>query len=189
MSRDRMPRGQIICPVNILWSLSGVQTNKDLNVRRFKLQFVMAVALTVGAVLAFTLNVKAGSLHVEKPFATASMGAGKTGAIYFMIMNETATTDRILSASTPAARKAEVHNHIMQDGIMKMRKIDGLEVPAGEHVMFKPGGFHLMLFGLEKPLKVGESIDVELVFEQAGSIKITVPVKPHGHKMDHKHGS
>jgi copper(I)-binding protein len=162
---------------------------KEPVVHRFKFQFLLAIALTVGAILAFSLSVRAGNLNVDKAYATASMGAGKTGAVYFMIMNQTETADRIIAASTPAARKAEVHNHLMEDGIMKMRKVDAVDIPSGGHVMFEPGGYHVMLFGLEKPLKAGETIEVELVFEHAGKMTVTVPVKSHGQTMEHKHGS
>ena len=151
-----------------------------------KLQFVLAIALTIGAVVAFTMTVRAGNLQIAHAYAPVSIGAGKTGAVYFVIVNPTETPDRLISAKTPAARKAEVHNHLMQDGIMKMRKVDGLEIAAGSSVMFKPGGYHLMLFGLEEPLKLGDSIEVELMFEKAGAMTLQVPIKPLGEKMkDH----
>ena len=154
--------------------------------KRLRLQFVLAIALTVGAVVAFTLTVRAGGLEVGQAYAPVSIGAGKTGAIYFKIVNETETPDRLVSALTPVARKAEIHNHLMQDGVMKMRKVDGLEIAAGASVMFKPGGYHLMLFGLKEPLKEGGSIEVELTFERAGAMTLQVPVKPLSHKMkDH----
>ena len=155
--------------------------------KRYKLQFLAAIALTIGAIVAFSISGKAGGLQIDQPFAPASIGAGKTGAIYFVLINGTGTDEKLIAASTPAARKAEVHTHLMEDGIMKMRKVDGLEVPAGKHVMFKQGGHHLMLFGLDKPLKEGDTIVVELQFENTGTMSITVPVKPFGHKMmDHK---
>lgn len=154
--------------------------------KKLKLQFVLAIALTIGAVIAFSMTVRAGSLQVGHAYAPVSIGAGKTGAVYFVIVNETETPDRLISAKTPAARKAEVHNHLMQDGIMKMRKVDGLEIAPDHRVMFKPGGYHLMLFGLNEPLKEGASIEVELKFEKAGAMTLQVPVKPLSHKMkDH----
>ena len=154
--------------------------------KKMRLQFVLAIALTLGAVIAFSMTVRAGSLEIDHAYAPVSIGAGKTGAVYFMIVNETETPDRLISAATPAARKAEIHNHLMQDGIMKMRKVDDLEIDAGGRVMFKPGGYHVMLFGLTEPLKEGGSIELELTFEKAGSMKLQVPVKPLSHKMmDH----
>lgn len=152
--------------------------------KRLKYQVVLAVVLTLGAVIALTMTVKAGNLEIEHAYAPMSIGAGKTGAVYFMIVNDTETADKLVSASTPAARKAEIHNHLMQDGVMKMRKVDGLEIAAGGRVMFKPGGYHLMLFGLTEPLKDGASIDVKLQFEKAGEVMLHVPVKPLSHKMD-----
>ena len=59
---------------------------------------------------------------------------------------------------------------------MKMRRVDGIDIPAGGHVMFKPGGYHVMFFGLKEPMKVGDSFKIELTFENAGKTEITVPV-------------
>ena len=151
------------------------------------MQFVLAIALTIGAVIAYTMTANAGNVEIGHAYAPVSIGAGKTGAVYFIVSNKAGTADRLISASTPAARKAEVHNHLMEDGVMKMRKVDGLEIASGGQVMFKPGGYHLMLFGLEKPLAVGSSIEVELQFENAGKMTLQVPVKPLDHKpLDHK---
>ena len=111
-----------------------------------------------------------------KPFAPSSIGAAKNGAAYFMLSNGSDTADTLLSASTDAARKVEIHNHLMENGVMKMRKVDGLEVPAGGHVMFKPGGYHLMFFGLNKPFEKGDTIKVELTFEKAGKTEVMIPV-------------
>ena len=148
--------------------------------------FLLAIALTIGAIAAFTLSVRAGGLEVTQAYAPKSIGAGKAGAVYFTIVNGTESSDRLMSASTAAARKAEVHNHINDAGVMKMRKVDSVEIAAGGHVMFEPGGYHLMLFGLETPLEDGTDIEVTLQFEKAGAVKVVAPVKPldykpHGH--------
>ena len=63
-----------------------------------------------------------------KPFAPASIGLAKSGAAYFMISNGSGTPDKLRSAQTDIARKTEIHNHLMQDGVMKRRKVDNLEI-------------------------------------------------------------
>jgi len=65
----------------------------------------------------------------------------------------------------------------MENDVMKMHKLDMLEIPAGESFQFKPGGAHIMLIGLNAPLKDGEQIDLELILEGQGSMLINMPVK------------
>ena len=160
--------------------------NKGQTVKRVKLQILAAIALTIGAIVAFSISVRAGNLQIEHIHAPASIGAAKTGAAYFAIINDTNSAKRLISAATTAARKAELHNHLMEDGVMKMRKVEALDIPAGGRVMLKPGGYHLMMFGLRQPLKEGASFELQLTFERAGVMTLKVPVKSRDHKpMDH----
>lgn len=153
--------------------------------RKLVLQVAFAVALSLGAIVAYSVNVSAGGgLNVEGAFAPASLGAGKSGAVYFTIKN-TGTDDRLVSATSSAARKVQLHTTKHEDGVMKMRMLDGLDVPAGGEAVLKPGGHHFMLFGLERPLKEGDSLSVTLTFQHAGEVKIEVPVKPAMHGMSH----
>ncbi len=141
-----------------------------------KIQFLAAVALTIAAIIAFTITVKAGELRVTASAAPASIGAARTGAAYVTISNETGMADRLVSVASDIARKTEIHNHLMEDGVMKMRRADGVDIPAGGQVTFRPGGYHVMFFGLTAPLQVGDSFRLELAFENAGKTEITVPV-------------
>ncbi len=73
--------------------------------------------------------------------------------------------------------RPELHTHIMEDGIAKMREVEGgIPVLAGEMTMLQRGGFHVMLMGLTQPLTHGETITITLVFEKAGEIVIEVPI-------------
>lgn len=141
-----------------------------------KIQFLAAVALTIAAIIAFTITVKAGELRVTASAAPASIGAAKTGAAYVTISNGTGTTDRLVAVASEIARKTEIHHHLMQDGVMKMRRADAVDIPAGGQVTFRPGGYHVMFFGLKAPLQVGDSFKLELTFEKADKTEITVPV-------------
>lgn len=88
---------------------------------------------------------------------------------------------KLVAASTPAARVAEVHEMVMQGDVMAMRAIDALELPAGKAVELKPGGHHLMLMGIEQPLKAGETVPLSLVVEgrdgKRETLQLSVPVK------------
>ena len=129
-----------------------------------------------------------GGLHVMAPWARASIGAGKTAAVFFTLGNHGAA-DRLVAVETPVAGKAALHGHMEQDGVMKMRPVAAVEVPPGGHAELAPGGLHVMLMGLEAPLAEGARFPLTLVFEKAGRIEVQVPVlsataagsKSHGH--------
>jgi copper(I)-binding protein len=85
---------------------------------------------------------------------------------------------RLLSASTPAAGVVEIHEMKMDGDTMRMRALSaGLELPAGQPVQLKPGGYHLMLMDLKRPLKDGEQIAVTLVIEGADKKRETLDIK------------
>ena len=89
---------------------------------------------------------------------------------------------KLVAVSTPAARVAEVHEMVMQGDVMAMRAIEALELPAGKAVEFKPGGHHLMLMGIDQPLKAGETVPLTLTIEgrdgKRETLELKVPVKP-----------
>ena len=90
-------------------------------------------------------------------------------------------TDRLLSGSTEAAKKVEIHEMAVIDGVMTMRPVqEGLAIGAGQTVKFVPGGLHLMLVGLTAPLKQGDLIQLSLKFENAGEIVVPFEVKAMG---------
>lgn len=100
-----------------------------------------------------------------------------TGAFYITITNNGEETDRLVSVESEIAQVVEVHNVEMEDGVMKMQPLhDGLEVPAGETIVFEPGSYHVMLIGINESLIDGEDFTATLNFENAGSVEITVPI-------------
>ena len=88
---------------------------------------------------------------------------------------------KLVAASTPAARVAEVHEMVMQGDVMAMRAIEALELPAGKAVELKPGGHHLMLMGIDQPLKPGGTVPLTLTIEgrdgKRETLQLSVPVK------------
>ena len=86
---------------------------------------------------------------------------------------------KLVGVSTPAARVAEVHEMVMQGDVMAMRAIESLELPAGKAVELKPGGHHLMLMGIEQPLKAGASVPLTLIIEgrdgKRETLQLSVP--------------
>lgn len=140
-------------------------------------------SVVLGAVLALGLSLPAfaadapkGSIMVEQPWARASAGNAPNGAAFMTVMNHGAAADRLVGASSPASAKAELHNHIMDQGVMRMRQIEGIDLDPGAPVQMRPGGLHVMLIGLKAPLKAGTKLPLTLVFEKAGQVAIEVDV-------------
>ena len=141
-------------------------------------KLAFAALLMVAAVPAFA---QSPSIQVENPWARATPSGAKTGAVYMTIDNKSSIADRLTGVSSEVAKKLQIHETKTDKGITKMREISGgLPVPAGGSVVLKPGGYHVMLIDLNKPLKAGETFPLTLVFEKAGKISITVPVQSMG---------
>lgn len=144
----------------------------------------MASLMMMGAVG----GASAAEVTVADPFARATAATARNGAA-FLTLSIATGEDKLLSASSPVAEKVELHNHIMEDGIARMRAVDAIPVIAGTPTALKPGGLHLMLMGLKQPLKEGETIPLTLRFEKAGEVAVTVPVKAAGMRpAAHDHG-
>jgi copper(I)-binding protein len=103
-----------------------------------------------------------------------------TSAVYFVIANEGGQADALIGATTPAASQAELHQSVIQNDVAEMVPVARVDIPAGGRVEFKPGGYHVMLVGLTRDLKVGESIPLTLRFEKSGAITIDVPIRAEG---------
>lgn len=144
--------------------------------RKNLIEFAVAIALTLGAILALAPGASASSVMIMKAYARASaVPTAQTGAAYVSLMNHGAD-DKLLSVSTPAAKSAELHKSEEVDGVMKMAPVGALDLPMHGTLEMKPGGYHIMLMGLAKPLAKGEEIELTLTFEKAGEVKVKVPV-------------
>lgn len=132
-------------------------------------------------------------ITVAHPWVRATPGGAKLTAAFMEIRAEKGTTDRLLTVSTAAAGRVELHTHIHEGDVMKMRKIEALDIPDGTSRVLKPGGDHLMLMDLAAPIKEGDSVALKLVFEKAGEIAIEASVEPPGalgpHGFDQQPGS
>lgn len=132
--------------------------------------FLFAV---LGAALAWA---QSSGISVQQPWARATPGGAQTGAAYMTIVNGAAADDRLVAASTPVAGSAQIHEMSMENGVMKMRQIPGLDVKAGATVSLAPDGYHVMLIGLKQPLKEGDSFPLTLTFAKSGKQVVQVKV-------------
>jgi periplasmic copper chaperone A len=158
--------------------------------RKLILEFLAAIALTLGAILALPSGVLANDVMVKGAFARASaMSTAKAGAVYMTLSNQGAAPDKLLQITTDSAASAEVHESAEKDGVATMRPIESLEIPAGGSVELKPGGYHIMLMGLKAPLKKGGMIMLKLKFEHAGLVDVMAHVGDVAEEHAHTEGS
>ncbi len=151
---------------------------------------LFAGVLTVFALPALVSTVALADAAISDPFARATPPNAKNGAAYATISSTEG--DRLISVATGAARMVQIHDTKVEDGVAKMREIEGgLEIPAGRSVTLAPGGKHVMLMGLTGPLAEGEDVTLTFTFEKAGEIEITAPIKKlkGGHAASHSHAS
>ncbi len=145
--------------------------------RKSILEILAAAALTLAAILSLAAGARANDIMVTGAYARASATpSAKAGAVYFNIVNHGAAVDRLLGASAGIAEEAMMHRSEMKDGMATMSGVDSLDIAPGAELAFSPGGYHLMLIGLKKPLKEGDHFSLSLRFEHAGDVTIDVPV-------------
>ena len=121
-------------------------------------------------------KISTGVLDVENVWARPAAD-GDNGAVYFMIENGTEKEDALLSARSDIAAAVELHMSVTEGDHMSMHQQNVVTVPAGEAVTFTPGSLHVMLIGLTRELKTGDTFDITLEFENAGEKIVTVTVR------------
>jgi len=130
--------------------------------------------------MAFAHSYEKGDLQIRHPWARATPPGTSVGVGYFEIRNTGKEPDRLLSATSPAARQVEMHVSEHAGEVAKMRQLRAFEVPARERLTLEPNGAHLMLVDLVQPLKKGERFAMKLRFERAGEIDIEFEVQEMG---------
>jgi periplasmic copper chaperone A len=119
-------------------------------------------------------------VQVENAWTRATPPGSKIGAGYMTLRNTSATPDRLVGASSPAARKVEPHVTVRDGDISRMRPAAGYDIPANGTFELDPGGAHLMLFDLKAPLKEGDKVPVTLRFQRSGEVKVEMQVRALG---------
>lgn len=125
-----------------------------------------------------------GSLTLIHPWTRAARAGGQ-GAGFMAIRNNGTEADRLVSATSPAAPRMELHTHLRDGDVMRMRPVNDIPVPAGQTVRLQPGGLHLMFIGLSQELRQGQSVPVTLVFERAGPVTLQLEIQAAGARGHH----
>ena len=133
----------------------------------------------------FALPAVAAEVTVRDAYARSSNP--RVGGAFFVMRNPSARPVKLVEARSDVARKTELHTHLMQDGVARMRQVDAIEIPAQGMAALQRGGDHVMLMGLTAPLEQGESFPLTLVFDDGTEVVVDVPVdnerqdRPAGH--------
>ncbi len=140
---------------------------------------VIALLILVGVALSQPkIIVKEAWVREVPPVSTMS-------AAFMKILNTGNEEDYLIGVKADVSDKAELHTTVMEDGMMKMRRLKEVQVPAGGEVEFKPMGKHIMLIGLKRPLREGQRVKITLLFKKSGSVSVDVPVRSMSMHMHH----
>ena len=153
-------------------------------IRFFRTLFLLTAAVLALAACGSAANPTAttmGALTISNAWVRAAEAASSsgmnTGASY-MTISSSGGADRLLSMRTDVAETVELHSSMNNGGVMSMNPVeDGIAIPVGGSIEMKPGGFHVMLIGLKKDLRVGDTVDLQLTFEQAGEVAVKASVR------------
>ena len=140
---------------------------------------LLIAAAAIAAVPAAAHDYTAGDITIGHPWTRAA-GANGNGAGFLKLTNNGTQADVLLSASSPAARTVELHSMVRDGDVMRMRPVQDIAITPGETVELRPGGFHIMLVGLNAPLNQGGRVPLTLRFRRAGEVQVELVVEAAG---------
>jgi copper(I)-binding protein len=138
-----------------------------------------AAALLAAILAGAAGSALAAGVAVSDAWARATLPGQRVAGVYMRL--ESDVPARLAGVSSPAANRAEVHQMRHENGVMKMRKVESLDLPAGRAVKLEPGGYHVMLFDIRRPLEAGTRLQLTLIVEHAGKrseVPISAQVRP-----------
>lgn len=144
---------------------------------QFRTALTFAAALLASS-LAGAQEYKLKDLTISEPYARATMPQQQAGGAFVTIENKGKEADKLVGASSPVAKSVELHTMALEDNVMRMREVPNIEVKPSSTLVMKPGeGYHLMLMGLQQPLKAGDKFPITLTFEKSGKTEVTAVVR------------
>jgi copper(I)-binding protein len=149
----------------------------------------LCVLAALAAPLAFAAQSTTSSVKVENAWARATAPGQKTGSVYVDLTS--ASNAALVAAGSPLAERAELHSMSTEGGVMRMRALPRVELPAGQTVKLAPGGIHVMLVDLKQPLKPGDKVPLTLSVQSSGmsltTLKVEAEVRAAGAANPHQH--
>ena len=150
----------------------------------FTVLIIIASPVVTGLVFALI------NITVVHPWSKPTPPLSEYGVAYFNVSNSGQKDDVLLEIEIPdeIAKSASIHDVIHDGDMMRMREVtNGKKIPAGSTIKFQPGGSHIMLEGLPKPLKLDDKFTIELVFADAGSVPVEIWVEDAPQQSDKHH--
>lgn len=139
---------------------------------------IAAALLALGASAAWAQSDRIGSIEVSNPWAPATGSTLTNTAVYLSLTDVGTKSDELVGASSAVAQKTELHVFDVENGVYGMHKVDGIEVtPGGAATVLRPGGAHIMLESLKRPLRAGTTFPLTLIFQRAGQLQVEVRVE------------
>lgn len=135
--------------------------------------------------LLLSINVYAQDIVVSDAYVRATPPHTKNSAAFLTLTNQQDKSIKLVAASSDIAERVELHNHIHEDGVMKMRQVEAITIPAKASTRLQPGGYHVMFLGLKEQLNLEQEVKFNLYFDNGDELTITAPVKKIN--MMHKH--
>lgn len=159
-----------------------------MTIRTNRRQIAFATVFTLATILGFASSeaheIKLGTLVIHHPWSRQSPMAADVAAGYMTITNTGKEDDRLVKATSEISKSVQIHDMAMVGDVMKMAELpDGLVIPAGATVKFKPKGMHLMFMGLNQQVMEGEEFTGTLTFEKAGTVTVEYEVAAPGGDM------
>ncbi len=133
----------------------------------------------------FAHEYEVGQIHIDHPWSREAPPNSPVIGGFLQLNNHGDIEDSLIAAESPISGRIELHNHIMEDGVMKMVKVDEILVPENSTVALEPGSFHLMVFNPTQVLHKGDRFPMTLIFKHAGKIEVEMAVEDKGHMQKH----
>lgn len=138
-------------------------------------------AITLGLLTSLSslqvLADQANDISVSNPYAREVPPGAPASASFMTLKNSSGQAIKLVQADSKVAKAVELHTHTNDKGVMRMRQVASFEIPANGQAHLKPGGDHIMLINLHKPLKAGQTVSVQLQFEDGSKKQVDMPVK------------
>lgn len=163
-------------------------THLFCELRRHGLALGAAIVMTASSLFVSIAAYGDDGPMIMGAWARPSIGSTGNSAAYMKVMNQGDAADRLVGVKSDVAKRTEIHTHIMEDNVARMRRVEGgVDVPAKGDVEFKPGGLHVMLIGLKTKLAEGQAFPLTLVFEKRGEVVVNVKIQKSAGKSGDSH--
>lgn len=148
--------------------------------------FISAVKADAGSEKPASDAMLANEVSVSGAYINVPLPGTQSTAAYFTLRNTSASDIALIAVHSDVAERIELHSHIHADGMMKMRRVEQVVIPAQSTVMFKSGAYHVMMFDLQASIRTGQQVDLVLEFSNGKKLLAVAQVKslfdaPHAH--------